>query len=125
MEVETPILQQVHGGANAAPFVTHINAYDLDLYLRIAPELYLKRLCVGGMEKVFEIGRTFRNEGVDFSHNPEFTILEAYEAHSAYQQMMHLCRRLIQPAAMAANGAEGGWRPPDEGGDDNDENPGR
>ncbi|MFC6011669.1 bifunctional lysylphosphatidylglycerol synthetase/lysine--tRNA ligase LysX [Nocardia lasii] len=115
LEVETPILQQVHGGANATPFRTHINAYDLDLYLRIAPELYLKRLCVGGMEKVFEIGRTFRNEGVDFSHNPEFTILEAYEAHSDYVQMMHLCRRLIQHAAMAANGAEVALRPTDDG----------
>ncbi|MGY1981520.1 bifunctional lysylphosphatidylglycerol synthetase/lysine--tRNA ligase LysX [Nocardia gipuzkoensis] len=111
LEVETPILQQVHGGANATPFVTHINAYDLDLYLRIAPELYLKRLCVGGMEKVFEIGRTFRNEGVDFSHNPEFTILEAYEAHSDYERMMHTCRRLIQNAAIAANGAMVALRP--------------
>lgn len=116
LEVETPILQQVHGGANATPFRTHINAYDLDLYLRIAPELYLKRLCVGGMEKVFELGRTFRNEGVDFSHNPEFTILEAYEAHSDYQRMMHLCRRLIQEAAVAANGAEVALRPTDGGG---------
>ncbi|WP_280300164.1 bifunctional lysylphosphatidylglycerol synthetase/lysine--tRNA ligase LysX [Nocardia neocaledoniensis] len=118
LEVETPILQQVHGGANATPFRTHINAYDLDLYLRIAPELYLKRLCVGGMEKVFEIGRTFRNEGVDFSHNPEFTILEAYEAHSDYLRMMHLCRQLIQSAALAANGAEVAMRPNGEGGFD-------
>ncbi|MEU4597935.1 bifunctional lysylphosphatidylglycerol synthetase/lysine--tRNA ligase LysX [Nocardia sp. NPDC023988] len=111
LEVETPILQQVHGGANATPFRTHINAYDLDLYLRIAPELYLKRLCVGGIEKVFEIGRTFRNEGVDYSHNPEFTMLEAYEAHSDYLRMMQLCRRLIQDAAVAANGAEVVLRP--------------
>ncbi|WP_167471331.1 bifunctional lysylphosphatidylglycerol synthetase/lysine--tRNA ligase LysX [Nocardia arthritidis] len=115
LEVETPILQQVHGGANAAPFHTHINAYDLDLYLRIAPELYLKRLCVGGMEKVFEIGRTFRNEGVDFSHNPEFTILEAYEAHSDYERMMHICRQLIQHAALAANGAMVAMRPKPDG----------
>ncbi len=115
LEVETPILQQVHGGANATPFITHINAYDLDLYLRIAPELYLKRLCVGGMEKVFEIGRTFRNEGVDFSHNPEFTILEAYEAHSDYERMMHICRELIQNAAVAANGAMVALRPNDDG----------
>ncbi|MFZ2175970.1 MAG: bifunctional lysylphosphatidylglycerol synthetase/lysine--tRNA ligase LysX [Rhodococcus sp. (in: high G+C Gram-positive bacteria)] len=106
LEVETPILQQVHGGANAAPFLTHINAYNLDLYLRIAPELYLKRLCVAGMEKVFEIGRVFRNEGVDFKHNPEFTILEAYEAHSDYEKMMVLCRELIQTAAVAAFGRE-------------------
>ncbi|MFI6170840.1 bifunctional lysylphosphatidylglycerol synthetase/lysine--tRNA ligase LysX [Nocardia sp. NPDC051052] len=115
LEVETPILQQVHGGANATPFLTHINAYDLDLYLRIAPELYLKRLCVGGMEKVFEIGRTFRNEGVDFSHNPEFTILEAYEAHSDYERMMHVCRQLIQDAALAANGAMVALRPQPDG----------
>lgn len=106
MEVETPILQQVHGGANAAPFVTHINAYNLDLFLRIAPELYLKRLCVGGMDKVFEIGRVFRNEGADFKHNPEFTILEAYEAHSDYERAMVLCRELIQKAAVAAHGRE-------------------
>ncbi|MGB7236410.1 MAG: bifunctional lysylphosphatidylglycerol synthetase/lysine--tRNA ligase LysX [Rhodococcus sp. (in: high G+C Gram-positive bacteria)] len=111
MEVETPILQQVHGGANAAPFITHINAYNLDLYLRIAPELYLKRLCVGGMDKVFEIGRVFRNEGADFKHNPEFTILEAYEAHSDYERAMVLCRELIQRAAVAAHGREIVLRP--------------
>ncbi|MFR9753387.1 bifunctional lysylphosphatidylglycerol synthetase/lysine--tRNA ligase LysX [Nocardia sp. 004] len=115
LEVETPILQQVHGGANATPFTTHINAYDLDLYLRIAPELYLKRLCVGGMEKVFEIGRVFRNEGADFSHNPEFTILEAYAAHSDYERMMHTCRLLIQHAAVAANGAMVVLRPRGDG----------
>ena len=115
LEVETPILQQVHGGANAAPFMTHINAYDLDLYLRIAPELYLKRLCVAGMEKVFEIGRVFRNEGVDFKHNPEFTILEAYEAHSDYEHMMVLCRKLIQAAAFAAHGREIILRPGPDG----------
>ena len=73
LEVETPMLQPVHGGANARPFATHINAYDMDLYLRIALELYLKRLVVGGIEKVFEIGRNFRNEGADATHNPEFT----------------------------------------------------
>jgi lysyl-tRNA synthetase, class II len=116
MEVETPILQQVHGGANAAPFQTHINAYNLDLYLRIAPELYLKRLCVAGMEKVFEIGRVFRNEGVDFKHNPEFTILEAYEAHSDYERMMVLCRELIQAAAVAAHGRQIILRPAPDGG---------
>ena len=104
LEVETPILQQVHGGANATPFRTHINAYNLDLYLRIAPELYLKRLCVAGMDKVFELGRVFRNEGADFTHNPEFTILEAYEAYSDYEKMMDLCRSLIQAAALAAHG---------------------
>ncbi|WP_024795363.1 bifunctional lysylphosphatidylglycerol synthetase/lysine--tRNA ligase LysX [Tomitella biformata] len=116
LEVETPILQQVHGGANARPFTTHINAYDLDLYLRIAPELYLKRLCVGGMDKVFELGRTFRNEGVDYSHNPEFTILEAYEAHSDYLRMMDTCRALIQGAAIAANGSCVIMRPGPSGG---------
>ncbi|MFE6863560.1 bifunctional lysylphosphatidylglycerol synthetase/lysine--tRNA ligase LysX [Nocardia sp. NPDC057668] len=115
LEVETPVLQQVHGGANATPFTTHINAYDLDLYLRIAPELYLKRLCVGGMEKVFELGRVFRNEGVDFSHNPEFTVLEAYEAHSDYERMMHVCRQLIQAAATAANGRAVALRPGPDG----------
>ncbi|WJJ11700.1 bifunctional lysylphosphatidylglycerol synthetase/lysine--tRNA ligase LysX [Prescottella equi] len=115
LEVETPILQRIHGGANAAPFVTHINAYDLDLYLRIAPELFLKRLCVAGMEKVFEIGRVFRNEGVDFKHNPEFTILEAYEAHSDYERMMVLCRELIQAAAVAAHGSQTIMRPDPDG----------
>ena len=100
LEVETPILQQIHGGANARPFLTHINAYDLDLYLRIAPELYLKRLCVGGVERVFELGRAFRNEGVDFSHNPEFTLLEAYQAHADYNVWIDGCRELIQNAAI-------------------------
>ncbi|HEY0699829.1 MAG TPA: bifunctional lysylphosphatidylglycerol synthetase/lysine--tRNA ligase LysX, partial [Micromonospora sp.] len=90
LEVETPVLQRVHGGANARPFTTHINAYDLRLHLRIAPELYLKRLAVGGVERVFEIGRAFRNEGVDFSHNPEFTVLEAYQAYADYETMLHL-----------------------------------
>ncbi|MGW0768872.1 bifunctional lysylphosphatidylglycerol synthetase/lysine--tRNA ligase LysX [Streptomyces sp. NPDC002676] len=104
LEVETPMLQQIHGGANARPFTTHINAYDLDLYLRIAPELYLKRLCVGGLEKVFEMGRTFRNEGVSYKHNPEFTMLEAYEAHADYTVMLDLTRDLIQGAATAAFG---------------------
>ncbi|CAM2912408.1 bifunctional lysylphosphatidylglycerol synthetase/lysine--tRNA ligase LysX [Skermania piniformis] len=116
LEVETPILQRVHGGANAKPFTTHINAYDLDLYLRIAPELYLKRLCVGGVEKVFELGRTFRNEGVDQSHNPEFTILEAYEAHADYLRMLTCCRELIQAAAVAANGRCIALRPGPDGG---------
>ncbi|MEU9097457.1 bifunctional lysylphosphatidylglycerol synthetase/lysine--tRNA ligase LysX [Streptomyces sp. NPDC048361] len=105
LEVETPMLQQIHGGANARPFTTHINAYDLDLYLRIAPELYLKRLCVGGVEKVFEMGRTFRNEGVSYKHNPEFTMLEAYQAFADYDMMLDLTRELIQGAATAAFGA--------------------
>ena len=111
VEVETPILQQIHGGANARPFRTHINAYDLELYLRIAPELYLKRLCVGGVERVFELGRAFRNEGVDFSHNPEFTLLEAYQAHADYRTWIDGCRELIQNAATAANGSPVVMRP--------------
>jgi lysyl-tRNA synthetase class 2 len=99
------MLQVVHGGANARPFVTHINAYDADLYLRIAPELYLKRLAVGGIEKVFEINRNFRNEGADATHNPEFTMLEAYEAYGDYNSMAELTRRLIQNAALESIGS--------------------
>ena len=105
LEVETPMLQRVHGGANARPFVTHSNAYDLPLYLRIAPELYLKRLAVGGVEKVYELGRDFRNEGADASHNPEFTMLEAYQAYADYATMRTLARELILAAATAANHA--------------------
>jgi lysyl-tRNA synthetase, class II len=115
LEVETPILQQIHGGAAARPFITHINSYDLDLYLRIAPELYLKRLCVGGVERVFELGRAFRNEGVDFSHNPEFTLLEAYQAHADYKVWIDGGRELIQNAAQAANGAQVVMRPVGDG----------
>jgi lysyl-tRNA synthetase, class II len=111
IEVETPILQQIHGGATARPFVTHINTYDMDLFLRIAPELYLKRLCVGGVERVFELGRAFRNEGVDFSHNPEFTLLEAYQAHADYKVWIDGCRELIQNAAQAAHGEQIVLRP--------------
>src|SRR5262249_49719937 len=105
LEVETPVLQPVHGGANARPFTTHINAYDLDIYLRIALELHLKRLVVGGIEKVFEIGRIFRNEGVDSTHNPEFTMLEAYEAYGDYHTIGTLTRELIQAAAVAGLGS--------------------
>ncbi|AXE38375.1 bifunctional lysylphosphatidylglycerol synthetase/lysine--tRNA ligase LysX [Acidipropionibacterium virtanenii] len=104
LEVETPILQTIHGGANARPFRTHINAYDLDLYLRIAPELYLKRLMVGGAGRVFEIGRNFRNEGADATHNPEFTMLEAYQAYGDYVQMRHLTREMILAASRRATG---------------------
>ncbi|WP_185996269.1 bifunctional lysylphosphatidylglycerol synthetase/lysine--tRNA ligase LysX [Nocardioides campestrisoli] len=104
-EVETPVLQTVHGGANARPFETHINAYDLDLYLRIATELHLKRLVVGGMEKVFEVGRQFRNEGADFKHNPEFTSLEVYETYGDYDSMRRLTQALIQEAATAVYGS--------------------
>jgi lysyl-tRNA synthetase class 2 len=103
-EVETPVLQQVHGGANARPFETHINAYDLDMYLRIATELHLKRLLVGGLEKVFEVGRQFRNEGADFKHNPEFTSLEVYETYGDYNTMRVLTQQIIQEAATAVYG---------------------
>ncbi|MBO0771875.1 MAG: bifunctional lysylphosphatidylglycerol synthetase/lysine--tRNA ligase LysX [Actinobacteria bacterium] len=104
LEVETPVLQPLHGGANARPFVTHINAYDMELYLRIALELYLKRLIVGGLPKVYEIGRIFRNEGADATHNPEFTMLEAYEEYGDYITVANLTRELIQQAARAVFG---------------------
>jgi lysyl-tRNA synthetase class 2 len=102
VEVETPVLGLELGGATARPFVTHHNALDVDLYLRIAPELHLKRLVVGGFERVFEIGRVFRNEGIDTSHNPEFTMLEAYQAFADYHDMMELTERLVVTAARAA-----------------------
>ncbi|GAB3495101.1 lysine--tRNA ligase [Amycolatopsis cihanbeyliensis] len=105
-EVETPMLQTMPGGAAARPFVTHSNAFDLDLYLRIAPELYLKRCVVGGIEKVFEINRNFRNEGSDSSHSPEFAMLEYYEAYSSYDGMATLTRELVQEAAEAAFGTQ-------------------
>jgi lysyl-tRNA synthetase class 2 len=95
VEVETPTMQSIAGGAAARPFVTHHNALDLDLFLRIAPELYLKRLLVGGMERVFEIGRVYRNEGLSPRHNPEFTMLEAYQAYGDYHSMMDLTESLI------------------------------
>ncbi len=104
-EVETPMLQQVHGGAAARPFVTHSNAFDMDLYLRIAPELYLKRALVGGIEQVFEINRNFRNEGADSSHSPEFAMLEVYQAYADYDVMATLTRELVQAAAYAAAGS--------------------
>src|SRR6266487_786515 len=96
LEVETPILTPLHGGANARPFTTHYNAYDVDVYLRIALELYLKRLVVGGIERVFEIGRNFRNEGVDATHNPEFTMLEAYEAYGDYMIVATVTREMTE-----------------------------
>jgi lysyl-tRNA synthetase, class II len=105
LEAETPVLQVLHGGANARPFITHINAYNIELYLRIALELYLKRLVVGGIEKVYEIGRIFRNEGADATHNPEFTMLEAYEAYGDYTTIGTLTRELIQAAARAGLGS--------------------
>jgi lysyl-tRNA synthetase, class II len=96
LEVETPILHPIPGGAAARPFVTHHNALDIDLYLRIAKELYLKRLIVGGFERVYEIGRVFRNEGISYKHNPEFTMLEAYQAYADYLDMMELVQDLVQ-----------------------------
>lgn len=104
LEVETPMLQTVHGGAAARPFRTHMNAFDLDLYLRIAPELFLKRCIVGGLDRVFEINRNFRNEGADSSHSPEFAMLEAYQAYADYQEMATVTRELIQDAAVALFG---------------------
>jgi lysyl-tRNA synthetase, class II len=101
VEVETAVLQHTHGGAAARPFTTHLNAFDVDVYLRIALELPLKRLVVGGIDRVFEIGRTFRNEGVDTTHNPEFTMLEAYEAYGDYDTMADLTRDLVVSAAEA------------------------
>jgi len=105
LEVETPMLQAVHGGANARPFKTHINAYNSELSLRIAPELFLKRLSVGGMGKVFELNRNFRNEGADATHNPEFTSAEAYQAHADYNDMRELTRELILSMATAVYGS--------------------
>ncbi len=111
LEAETPVLQTLHGGANARPFTTHINAFNLDLYLRIALELYLKRLVVGGIERIYEIGRIFRNEGADATHNPEFTMLETYQAYGDYTTMATLTRELVQAAAEAANGSQVARRP--------------
>lgn len=104
-EIETPVLQALHGGAAARPFTTHINAYDEDLYLRIATELYLKRAVVGGIEKVYEIGKVFRNEGADSSHSPEYTLLEAYQAYGTYDTMAELTRDLVQQAALDTFGS--------------------
>lgn len=105
LEVETPMLQVQHGGASARPFVTHSNAFDTELYLRIAPELYLKRAVVGGIERVFEINRNFRNEGADSTHSPEFAMLEAYQAYGDYNQMAELTQQLVQRAAVAVAGS--------------------
>jgi lysyl-tRNA synthetase, class II len=105
LEVETPVLQGVPGGGLAKPFITHHDALDLDMYLRIAPELYLKRLLVGGFERVYEIGRTFRNEGISPKYNPEFTMLEAYQAYASYEDMMELAEGLVKAGAEAVNGS--------------------
>lgn len=105
IEVETPMLQTVHGGAAARPFTTHMNAFDLELYLRIAPELFLKRCLVGGVDRVFEINRDFRNEGVDATHAPEFTMVEAYQAYGTYDTIATLVRELVQRTAMDVFGS--------------------
>ncbi|MEE1649434.1 lysine--tRNA ligase [Brachybacterium sp. J144] len=106
VEVETPMLQVVPSGAAARPFVTHMNAFDLDLFLRIAPELFLKRAAVGGLERVFEINRNFRNEGADSTHSPEFAMLEAYQAYGDYDSIGDLTRSLVQEAAEQATGSQ-------------------
>ena len=116
IEVETPMLQTMHGGAAARPFVTQSNAFDMELFLRIAPELFLKRCVVGGIERVFEINRNFRNEGADSTHSPEFAMLEYYQAYADYNDMAKLTQELIQEAAVAVHGSltyelvEGGTR---------------
>src|SRR5204862_4945372 len=104
VEVETPVLQPRYGGAFAEPFVTHWNALDEDRYLRIATELYLKRLIVGGLEKVYEIGKDFRNEGVSFKHHPEFTMLEWYEAYADYEDTMRRIEQLVSSTAQEVLG---------------------
>src|SRR3990170_1603412 len=104
LEVETPILQPVYGGASARPFITHHNALDIDLYLRIADELYLKRLIVGGFDGVYEIAKDFRNEGMDRSHNPEFTMLELYVAYKDYRWMMSLVEDLLATVVRELSG---------------------
>jgi lysyl-tRNA synthetase, class II len=104
IEVETPMMQPLYGGAAARPFVTHHNTLDIDLYLRIAPELYLKRLVVGGLERVYEINRTFRNEGLSKQHNPEFTMLEFYQAYTDYHGLMDLTAELLRQTAIDVTG---------------------
>jgi lysyl-tRNA synthetase class 2 len=105
LEVETPVLQALYGGATARPFVTHHNALDMPLYLRIADELYLKRLIVGGLDRVYEIGKDFRNEGIDRSHNPEFTMLEFYQAFADYEDMMRVTEELLVHVVRAVHGS--------------------
>jgi lysyl-tRNA synthetase class 2 len=106
LEVETPMMQPIAGGALARPFVTHHNALDMQLFLRIAPELYLKRLTVGGLERVFEINRNFRNEGISTQHNPEFTMLEFYQAYSEYRELMTLTEEMLSTVAREAIGTD-------------------
>jgi lysyl-tRNA synthetase class 2 len=104
VEVETPMLQTLHGGAAARPFTTHSNAFDMQLFLRIAPELFLKRCVVGGLERVYEINRNFRNEGADSTHSPEFAMLEFYQSYADYNDMAEFTKKLIQNAALAVHG---------------------
>ncbi len=104
LEVDTPVLQSIPGGAAAKPFITHHNALDVPFYMRIANELYLKRLIVGGFEWVYEFSRNFRNEGMDRTHNPEFTVLEFYTAYKDYEWMMNITEQLMERVAIATNG---------------------
>jgi lysyl-tRNA synthetase class 2 len=104
LEVETPMMHPIPGGAAAKPFITHHNKLDMDLYLRIAPELYLKRLVVGGMERVFEINRNFRNEGISIQHNPEFTMLEFYQSYATYEDLMNLTEEMFAEVAQKVVG---------------------
>lgn len=106
LEVETPVLHNIAGGAAARPFITHHNTLDMPLYMRIALELHLKRLIVGGLEKVYEIGRVFRNEGIDIKHNPEFTLLELYQAYSDYNGMMELTENMVSDVAREILGSD-------------------
>lgn len=104
MEVETPMMHTIPGGANARPFITHHNALDIDMYMRIAPELYLKRLVVGGFERVFELNRNFRNEGIDVRHNPEFTMMEFYMAYADYHDLIDFTENMLRHLATAVLG---------------------
>src|SRR5262249_21392929 len=104
VEVETPMMHSIAGGATARPFITHHNRFDIDLYLRIAPELYLKRLVVGGLDRVYEINRNFRNEGISTQHNPEFTMLEFYQAYADYHDLMQLTEEMLAQVARDVNG---------------------
>ncbi len=106
LEVETPMMQPIAGGALARPFITHHNALDMQLFLRIAPELYLKRLTAGGIERVYEINRNFRNEGISTQHNPEFTMLEFYQSYSDYQALMTMTEEMLSAVARAAIGTD-------------------
>lgn len=105
MEVETPILNTIAGGATARPFITHHNSLDIGMYLRIASELYLKRLIVGGFDKVYEIGRMFRNEGMDATHNPEFTTMELYQAYGDFEDMMEITETMVEDVAKKVKGS--------------------